>query len=277
MSRLLKSDFKRFFKDKLFLVVCILAVVFSVTTPLLYLVIFGAMGEIDPLTEEMLSSYVNAKGQFFAAFSFSNNLGLIAPLLIGIILFKDFSYGTIRNKIIAGYSRKSIFLSIFVVCFTTLFGVILAHAFLTLIVCLPFFDYQSTPFVMADLWYLLESLFFQMLVYLFISAFVSNLCVTKSNMGLVIVVYIGVALGFSMVASVMQMVLLAIEMFPEMKTVASILDFIQRINVFNSSATIGMGASYEIKDLLYYTVVPILFTAGLIGHGILKFSKKDLK
>ena len=100
MSRLLKSDFKRFFKDKLFLVVCILAVVFSVITPLLYLVIFGAMGEIDPLTEEMLSSYVNAKGQFFAAFSFNNNLGLIAPLLIGIILFKDFSYGTIRNKII---------------------------------------------------------------------------------------------------------------------------------------------------------------------------------
>ena len=51
------------------ILVLILAFVFAVITPLLYVAVFGAMGEIDPMTEEMLSGYVNAKGQFFGAFS----------------------------------------------------------------------------------------------------------------------------------------------------------------------------------------------------------------
>ena len=151
MTNLIRSDFKKFFKDKLFLVVCILAVVFVVITPLLYIVLFGTMGEIDPMTESLLSGYITAKGQFFGAFSFGNNLGLIAPLLIGIILCKDFSFGTVRNKIICGHTRTSIFLSVFTVCATTLFGIVLAHALLTLAISLPFFDYQSTPFEAADL------------------------------------------------------------------------------------------------------------------------------
>lgn len=277
MNKLIQLDFKRFFKDKLFLVVCILAVVFAVITPLLYLVIFGSMEELDQITKEMLSGYVTAKGQFFGAFSFGNNLGLIAPLLIGVILFKDFSFGTIRNKIIAGHSRISIFLSTFVVCFIALFGIVLAHALLTLGICLPFFDYQSTPFTISDFWYLIESLLFQMLVYLSVSAFVSNLCVTKKNIGLVIVVYIAVVLGCSMVAGILQVVLLTISAQPNMKNTVAILEFLQRINIFNSSATIGLGTSYKTEDVWYYVLTPIIFSLGLLGHGMWKFSRKDLK
>ena len=277
MTRLIKSDFKRFFRDKLFLVVCILAVVFAVITPLLYIVVFGAMGEIDAMTKEMLSGYVTAKGQFFGAFSFGNNLGLIAPLLIGIILFKDFSFGTVRNKIIGGHSRISIFLSTFIVCSVTLFGIVLAHALLTLAISLPFFEYQSTPFALSDFWYLLESLLFQFLVYLFVSAFVSYLCVTKKNIGMVIVVYIAVVLGCTMVAGILQVVLTVIAADPDMDKTVMILEFLQRINLYNSSAVIGLGTSYKAEDILYYAVIPILFTAGLLWFGMWKFSHKDLK
>lgn len=277
MSSLLKLDFKRVLKDKLFLIVCILAAVFAVITPLLYLVIFGTMGEMDEMAMEMLSGYVTAKGQFFGSFSFGNNLGLIAPLLIGIILYKDISFGTIRNKIIGGHSRTSIFLSTFVVCFVVLFGIVLAHALLTLVICLPFFDYQATPFTMSDLWYFLESLLFQMLIYVFVSAFLSYLCATMKNMGLVIVWYIAAVLGCSMVAGILQVVVLTLEMLPDMENTVAILEFIQRMNVFNSSATIGLGTSYTTEDVLYYVITPIVFTAGLIGGGMWKFSRKDLK
>lgn len=277
MNKLIKLDFKRVFRDKLFLVVCILAVVFAVITPLLYIVIFGSMEEIDQITQEMLSGYITAKGQFFSAFSFGNNLGLIAPLLIGVILFKDFSFGTIRNKIIGGHSRISIFLSTFVVCFVALFGVVLAHALLTLVICLPFFDYQSTPFAMPDLWYFLESLLFQMLVYLFASAFISYLCATQKNIGLIIVLYIAVVLGCSMIAGILQVVVLTVEMQPNMEDVVAILEFLQRINVFNSSATIGLGTSYEAVDVWYYVLTPIALALGLLGCGMWKFSRKDLK
>lgn len=277
MNRLVKSDFKRFFKDKLFLVVIILAFVFAVITPLLYVAVFGAMGEIDPMTEEMLSGYVNAKGQFFGAFSFGNNLGLIAPLLIGIILFKDFSFGTIRNKIISGHSRTSIFFSIFTVCTIMLFGIVLAHALLTLAVSLPFFDYQSTPFVLSDFWYLLQSLLFEFFVYLFAAAFMSWLCVTQKNVGMVIVMYIAVVFGATMIAGILQMVLIVIRENPKMENVVSVLDFVQRINVFNSSASIGLGTSYKAEDFVYFVFVPLVFTGGLTAHGIWKFSRKDLK
>lgn len=277
MNKLINLDFKRLFGDKLFIVVCILAVVFSIITPLLYLVLFGVIDEADQMTKEMLSGYVTAKGQFFSSFSFGNNLGLIAPLLIGIILFKDFSFGTIRNKIIAGYSRLSIFLSNFIVCFVALFGVMLVHALLTLGVCLPFFDYQPTPFTASDFWYLLESLFFQMLVYLFVSAFVSYLCTTKKNIGLVIVLYIAVVLGLSMIAGILQMVVLTIETQPNMKNVVDVIEFVQRINVFNSSAVIGIGTSYTAEDVWYYILTPIVLSAGMLGYGGWKFSRRDLK
>lgn len=277
MNKLINLDFKRVFRDKLFLVVGILAAIFAVITPLLYLIIFGSIEELDETTKQMLSGYVTAKGQFFGAFSFGNNLGLIAPLLIGIILFKDYSFGTIRNKIIAGHLRVSIFLSNFIVCFVVLFSVVLAHALLTLFICLPFFDYQPTPFTTADFWYLLESLLFQMLVYLFVSAFVSLLCVTQKNIGLVIVLYIAVVLGFSMVAGILQMVLITFKAQPNLEKTANILEFLQRINVFNSSATIGLGTSYNAKDVWYYMFTPILLSFGLVTIGSWKFSRKDLK
>ena len=278
MTGLIKSDFKKFFQDKLFLIVCILAVVFAAITPLLYAVIMWAMGDsIDPITSEMLAGYVTAKGQFFSAFSFGNNLGLIAPLLIGIIFYKDFSYGTVRNKIISGHSRTSIFLSIVVVCTVTLFGIVLAHALLTLGISLPFFEYQSTPFEWADFWYLLESLGFMLLVYIFVATFVSWLCVTAKNMGIVIVLYIAVVFGLSMVAGILQSVVIVLEMEPNMEKWLKVLEFIQRINVFYSSSTIGIGTSYAGEDVWYYVLPPTVSTVAMLGHGIWAFNRKDLK
>ena len=277
MTRLIKSDFRKFFQDKLFIVVCILAVVFAVITPLLYLMLFSVADEVDPMTQELLSGYVTAKGQFFGGFSFGNNLGLIAPLLIGIVFFKDFSYGTIRNKIISGHSRRSIFLSIFIVCTTVLFAIVLAHSLLTLGISLPFFDYQSTPFAMHDFWYLLESLLFEFLVYIFVGAFVSWLCATMKNLGMVIVMYIAVVFGLSMIAGILQGITMVLSMEPSMAKVVDVIDVLQRINVFNSSATIGMGTEYTTKDVLYYVLTPVLCSAALLGHGMWKFERKDLK
>ncbi len=277
MTNLIKTDFKRFFKDKLFIVVCILAVVFAMITPLIYVVTFSAVGGVDPMAEEMLSGYVSGKGQFFGAFSFGNNLGLIAPLLIAIIFYKDFTFGTVRNKIISGHSRKSIFLSIYTVCATTLFGIMLMHALLTLAISLPFFGYQSTPFEMADFWYLLESLAFDLLIYLFAAAFVSWLCVTRKNVGLVIVLYIALVFGCTMVAGILQIVILVLSMEPDTQKAVDILNFIQRINVFNSSAQIGIGTEYASADVWYYTLPPVAGTMALLGHGIWKFNRRDLK
>lgn len=274
MRNLLKADFKRVLKDKLLLVMGILAVVFASITPILYAVMFSGIGiEDDP----MISMLINAKTQFFASFSIGNNLGLIAPVLLGIALCKDFSFGTVRNKIIAGKSRSAIFLSLFVTCATILIGVILLNAFLTLGISLIFFDYQATAFTLADFWYFLESLAFDILVLLWVAALLSYLCACTKNVGLVIVLYIAISFALVIFGSIVQAVLSILEFTEGHETLKDVLYFLNRINVGNAVSYIGMGDSYTVEDVLYLTVPACTGIAGFLGLGLLGFGKKDLK
>ena len=105
MTELLKIDFRRVLKDKLLIVVGILAATFALITPILYVVLFGSQ---DMMDDPMIANLITAKSQFFQNFSMGNNLGLIAPVLLAIVLCKDFSFGTVRNKIIAGSVQRNI-------------------------------------------------------------------------------------------------------------------------------------------------------------------------
>lgn len=274
MLDLVRSDLRRVAKDRLFLVVCILAAGFALVTPLLYMLLFSDM---DPLLEEMTAGITMAKGQFFGAFSLGNNFGFIAPFLLVIILCKDFSYGTIRNKIISGHSRTRIFLSMYLTCATVLFCVAAFHAFLTLGIGLLFFPYQSAPFTAGDLGYLFASLGFELLLYFCVAAILSWLCATMKNVGLVIVLYAAISLGLTMVATILQVGISILEMEAGNETLVKVLTFLQNINIFNFYATIGTGTSYEIKQILHLTLVPAIGSAALLGLGILKFRRKDLK
>ena len=154
MVNLLKTDLKRIFKDKLFLVVCLLGGAFELVTPLLYKLMFSGLEvEGDPL----FASFISAKGLFFRAFSPGSNYGLIVPVLLSIILCKDFSFGTVRNKLISGKSRTSVFLSMFLSCTIVMCAIVLLHALLTLGVSLLFFHYQSGGFTGGDFLSLLSS------------------------------------------------------------------------------------------------------------------------
>ena len=276
MRSLLKADFRRIFRDKLLLVMGILAVVFAAITPLLYALIFSGTME-DGMAADMLSGLVSAKTQFFSSFSMGNNLGLIAPVLLAIALCKDFSFGTVRNKIIAGKSRSAIFMSLFVTCSVVLVSVMLLHAFITLGVSLIFFDYQATAFTLADFWYFLESLLFEILVLLFVSAMLSWLCAKAKNVGLVIVLYIAFVFILVLAGSIIQVVIAVMEASGGSQRTIDILRFIDRINVCNSAAYIGMGTGYNWKDVLYLTIPAITGILGFVGLGLWKFNKKDLK
>ena len=274
MSGLLKADFRRILKDKLLLVMGILAVAFALITPLLYVAISSGM---DEMSAELISGFVTGKAQFFSSFSIGNNLGLIAPVLLAIALWKDFSFGTIRNKIIAGKSRSQIFLSLFTTCAVVLVGVMMLHAFMTLGISLLFFQYQNEAFTVSDYWYFLESLAFELLVLLFVAAMISWLCASMKNVGLVIVFYIAISFLLTMVGSITQLLLPLLESMGGNETAVSILEFIDRINIGSSSLYIGVGTEYTREDVLYLTIAPIVGIAGFLGMGLLKFGKKDLK
>ena len=110
MLRLLKTDLLRVIKDKLFIVVCILCVGFALFTPTIYKLLELLLTEDE--ADILFGSLFQAKDIFYASFSLTNNFGLILPILLSIIICKDFTYGTVRNKIICGHSRTNVFFSI---------------------------------------------------------------------------------------------------------------------------------------------------------------------
>ncbi|MBQ3116510.1 MAG: ABC transporter permease subunit [Clostridia bacterium] len=280
MRNLLKVDFTRVLKDKLFMITCIIAGAFALFVPLLNLAIFyglsgGDMGEVNEMLD-LMGMAINAKSFFFSSLSLANNLGLFLPILVGIMIFKDHSRGTVRNKIVGGYKRSSIFISNLIVCFVVMFGIILAHALVTLFFSLIFFPFQSTPFTGADFGNFMLGILFEVLIYAFVAVFVVYLCATKKSMGGVIVLYLAISMGLSLVGSIMSVGEAFLQIYEGTETAVKLLHVFQRINIFGYSSMI-VGEGYTVTEILCYTLSPILLGTGLCLLGILRFKRKDLK
>ncbi len=270
MRNLIKIDLKRLLKDKLFLVLAIIGLVLAIISPLLNKVIFTGLG-----ADEEIMGLLNISGKslFFGSFSLGNNFGLIAPIFIAIVLFKDFSQGTVRNKVICGKTRVQIFLSAFISSTIVLFAVVLAHALISLALSCALFGYQATPFTIGDFGYLILSIFFELLVYISISAFITLICMTMKNMGLVIVVYVATAMVLSLLDGIFTVALA----FMENGTLYDVFTFLTKINVFGASYPVGASTAYTFPDLMYSIFTPIIAGSAWVALGLLAFKRKDLK
>ena len=269
MLNLYASDLKRILKDKLFLVTCILAGVFAVINPLLSKVILEALD-----LGEMLGGTMTAKSMFLSAFLPGDNLGLIMPILIAIIVCKDFSQGTIRNKIISGKSRTSVFISHLLSAATVMCALMLIHGLLTLGVSLCFFPYQNTEtFTASDFGYLMLSLLFEMVIYLAISAMVTFIATISKNIGICILLYLAASFGASIVGTVFQM---AGMFLVSGDRGYKIIEFVNALN-FYTSTLIGIGTEYTAKQVIYILLSPVLTLIGSTLLGIRMFSSKNLK
>ena len=269
MIRLLKTDFKRFFKDKLFLVACIIASAFAIITPLLYKVIFDVL-DMD-LSE--MGLVFDVKTMFFSAFSLTNNLGLIAPIFIMIIISKDFSFGTIRNKIIKGHSRAKIFISLFIVSASILSLIMFSYAAINGLLTLALFSNLVNEVTVKEVGYFILSLLFELLVMICIAALMSFLATYMKNAGLAIVLYAALLLGLTAVSGIVQVAIV----FVESEALANTIKTLSLLNVFANTSVIGMGTSYKLIDALIISMSSLIFTIGLLALGIVGFNKKDLK
>ncbi|MBR4868217.1 MAG: ABC transporter permease [Clostridia bacterium] len=271
MVNLLAMDFCRIIKDKLFWITAIIGGVFALITPLLYAALFHWIDQ-ESMGKMLIGIAVDAKSQFFTAFHFGDNFGLVAPVLLAIVLCKDFSYGTVRNKIIGGYSRTKIYLSMLITCYVSLFTLMLCHALLTLGCSLLFFPYQEGGFDASALIYLLGSVGLQALCYLFVSALVCWLCIAMKNVGLTIVVYIAITFLLTLIVSAIQ---LAVAAVPN-QTLADVLMVINQINPFYQVGVIGQGETYTLEQLLYGVLSPVVAFGLFLACGAHAFKKKDI-
>lgn len=269
MFNLIKTDLKRIVKDKLFMVIGIIGVVFAVITPLLML---GVNSMLDEQSAAMLGMSVNAKTLFFQAFDPTNNFGLVALILLCVILCKDFSQGTVRNKIICGKSRFSVFTSSFIASSIVLCSLMMLHAILTLGVSLIFFDYQSTPFTANDFGYLVVTLVFKLMTFVVISALITFFSVLMKNAGLCMVMLLAVTMLATIVGSVLSAAIIGVED----EIIKGVLEFFVKTNVFLSTVT-GSGITYSLSDVLCVVLSHIVYGALFYVLGVVVFRKKDIK
>ena len=268
MLNLLKTDLKRVCKDKLFLILCIIAAAFAIFNPLVYKLLFAMVDMV-----EELDMAIDAKTLCFTSFSPGNNLGLIMPIFAALVLCKDFSQGTIRNKIICGKTRTQIFLSMLITCAIVMCVVMFFHGILTLLFSLMFFEYQATPFTWGSLGYMLLSFGLEMLVYVFMAALLTLLIVWSKNAGLAVVLYVAVNFLFVIFGGIVGAAFMFVD---PSKWSYRLLEILNDANLFMSTV-IGSGTSYNLQQLLCVVLPVRIGTAACILLGIFFFKKKDLK
>ena len=106
MLNLLRVNLYRMRKDIL-LYVCLAVTVVMVLSSA---AVFQMLEVLTGVDSEMLG-IASGKTMMLNALSPMNNMGMLIPILLILMQSRDYTNGTIRNKIICGYSRTSIFMA----------------------------------------------------------------------------------------------------------------------------------------------------------------------
>lgn len=274
MISLLKADLSRMIKDKLFLVSCIVAGVFAIITPVLYK---GLAMLLEIEGEDMLfGSMFTSKGMLTSLFSPTNNLGFIIPVFLGIIISKDFSYGTVRNKIISGKSRVKIYLSILLSSIIIISILMIAYAIISMAIATLLLGYSSDVSIWQELGYVALSILFGVIIFIFIACLLVFFSIAMKNFGGALVMYFVVIFIFVMLGTLTPIA--AFYFKYENEALYELFTFLGNINIFYYPANvIGVLEKYKLSNALYLILSSITFGGLLSLLGIHLFNKKDLK
>lgn len=263
MRNLLAADFYRYRKDILTKVALILIVVFACFTCGLYFV-------LDKLTAgediEMVENILCGRYLYGATFSIGSDMGLIIPIFAGAIVCKDFSMGTIRNKIIRGYGRDQIFLSHFLTSIS--FGSImfLLYAFVNLSFGSLLLGYAPGAIDGEEILFLFVSAFSGIVIYSSMAALVTMIATITGSMGLSIVFYIAFTLGVSLLQGIVSL----IPNVPELIT--NLMTYLPGNLAYAVAEGSKEWADYG-KSVLVSVILLLAF--GIVGMTL--FRKKDQK
>ena len=258
MGSILKADFYRIVKDKMFIILCIVCLGASValTTVLGFALRDAELGGLLGLgsafgTAEFLSSP-------------SGTFSIVLTIFTAILIAKDNS--TVRNKIICGKSRTEVFFANFIVILTVYMGFALLHLLLSFCVGLIFLP--PTYFTLEPYQVVLGVLY-KLIGYVAVASFLSLFLAGLRNTALAIVLTLTSSYLLQFLGLILMLV--ADEKFREFLSVA------QYVNIPNVIASTFDANLFTLGSSITY-----LLTCGTviglgIGLGLLAFKKKDLK
>lgn len=129
MKKLLIADLRRIFKGKGIYVLMILGFIFPAISALI-VQLSGPPADVAELGD-LAAEVFNPVALYAGSFNPTQNIGLILLIVVAVLISGEFTNNTIRNKIVAGHSKTSLFLSSLVTVLTYVFVVVLVNSSFT--------------------------------------------------------------------------------------------------------------------------------------------------
>lgn len=259
MLNLLKAEFFKIKKDKLLYIALIIIAFLALSLS------FGYVGLEVIIDNEVFEEFLlelNGKGMFIGSFSPSQNIGILIPIVLTIITTREFSYGTVRNKIISGHKRTDIYLAMTIS--NLLLGLFLF--FVNIISSLLFGSLivgYGYPFTSAEFLEILKMMGLGLLIYCPLIIFT------------VFIAMMFRSIGYSLIISLLSILILGtintFNQFPGMpKIIEEILSFLPTYQLVNIN---NMDTAWILKSI----ASAIIISGGLIVLGNYLFQKRDFK
>lgn len=242
MLNLLKAEFKTLFKWKATWYLLFFALVFGAVTPVFNSVIYE-----DPTLS--------------GCFEFIYVYMMITSIIAGLFIYRDYAQNTIRNKVVVGHSRISIYLSkVIVTCVLFIFVVsTLSLSNIVIGLCVGDLDY-------IDWGVYLQNCGMVLCTAVTISSFVGLLAINiQSPLGAMLPMMFLMALAF------FSLIYVAMLMINEQ---TEILNLFQTLPVTSTMMLSETVKPHDITGTVAYTIV-LSFLMNAIG--VLIFRKIDLK
>lgn len=291
MRNLLKADFYKIFKDKLFLALCICIGSLSVVVPLIYM----GVDRIAQFDGEEVVHIFGATDLFGVLFSSSSVAGMLIAIFSAIILNRDFKSGVIRNKLTAGKDRTTAYLAALIENLIIGIGFTVVFALIGFVIGLAFlpFSLKENYTVSTELLHLFFTLIINICVLAFHYTLITFFIYGAHSLALAIIipyVVVNICNTYTSFASLLAVMKLGEN--PESSLIGfkvlEIMNFYGGKEALLSSIlgndfsvfALTEGVEYSVFDAYHivgYTLIPLI-CAGLLNYlGIVIFRKKDLK
>lgn len=274
MNNIIKSALYKLLRDWTFRITLIVGVALAIGMNLVYV-------GIDAFAGEVLGQTCNGQSFFITSLSPTQNFGLAVPINLIVFTIGEFNCGTIRNKIIAGNKRSSIYLSLFLIGLIFTFSLLIVYFGISvgLASIIGGFDPNGTTGLLGYLFnkdWLWQFPLMAISTYIFICSFTVFIsCLTRNIGGAMPIVIITVVFLYFL---------------PTITVLKNLFDYEQGAAIdlgiqgwLNPFTTFGLFGAQIVNPNLVENwfvpsiVTPLYWSALFVFLGILLFKKIDVK
>jgi ABC-type transport system involved in multi-copper enzyme maturation permease subunit len=270
MSKLIKYDLRKIVKSKLFLASAILVPLLTLFVTWIVTSIFSDLLSYDAGAPTGLVGFIMS-----LPLSGSNYGITLLIILMIVLLAKDFSSGTIRNKIVAGYKRTEIFFASYIATVIATIAIIAVSYALSMF---PIgFGMGPSFFTDVDIWDVISKVLTTFLIALFSITLSFILVYVLKSVGAPLGIMIGISIGFAAIATILNIIVQMSQMNGTADGYHLFQEIMAIIPYYQSTLLLDVTLSAEPWDFSKFIAYDLVEIAGVLTLGWVGFRKTDIK